>query len=119
MMHAASRMLYGTTQHNPPARFLSEISGDNVHEGSNGFGSNYNAYGSSQGNLTGWVENLPQNSKKDEPRYVADYEEGDSVEHSLFGKGTIVEIDGDNIAIYFKGKGTKKLNASFAPIKKL
>jgi hypothetical protein len=51
--------------------------------------------------------------------YVNDFEEGDVVEHQLFGKGTIVEIDGDNLAIYFKGRGTKKLNASFAPIKKL
>ena len=118
MMHAASRMLYGTTQHNPPARFLSEISGENVQEASSIFGSGYNGFTSSQPNLTGWVDNLPK-SDQEEPRYVSDYEEGDAVEHSLFGKGTVVEIDGDNLAIYFKGKGTKKLNASFAPIKKL
>jgi hypothetical protein len=68
--------------------------------------------------LTGWVENL-QNEQPNEPRYVADYSEGDSVEHPLFGKGTVVEIEGENLAIYFKGKGTKKLNASFAPIKKV
>ena len=118
MMHAASRMLYGTTQHNPPARFLSEISGENIQEASSSFGSGYNGFTSSQPNLTGWVDNLPK-SDQEEPRYVSDYEEGDAVEHSLFGKGTVVEIDGDNLAIYFKGKGTKKLNASFAPIKKL
>ncbi len=118
MLHAASRMLYGTTQHNPPARFLSEISGESVQETSTGFGSN--VFISSQGNLTGWASNLGQNkAHDDEPRYVADYEEGDIVEHQLFGRGTVVEIDGDNLAIYFAGKGTKKLNASFAPIKKL
>jgi DNA helicase-2/ATP-dependent DNA helicase PcrA len=118
MMHAASRMLYGTTQHNPPARFLSEISGENVHEGSSSFGLNNNSFSSTNGNLTGWVDSLA-NKNDDEPRYVADFEEGDTVEHSLFGRGTVVEIDGDNLAIYFKGKGTKKLNASFAPIKKI
>lgn len=118
MLHAASRMLYGTTQHNPPARFMSEISSESVQETSTGFGSNI--FTSSQGNLTGWASNLNQTKSIDEePRYVSDYEEGDAVEHQLFGRGTVVEIDGDNLAIYFAGKGTKKLNASFAPIRKL
>lgn len=125
MMHAASRMLYGGTQHNPPARFLSEISGESIQENFNGFGgNNYNSFSNNQnltskhGNLSGWAENLSK-PIDDEPKYVADYEIGDAVEHQLFGRGTIVEIDGDNLAIYFKGNGTKKLNASFAPIKKL
>jgi DNA helicase-2/ATP-dependent DNA helicase PcrA len=118
MLHAASRMLYGTTQHNPPARFLSEISGESVQETSTGFGSNI--FSSAAGNLTGWASNLnQQKTQKSEPRYEVDFEEGDAVEHQLFGRGTIVEIDGDNLAIHFSGKGTKKLNASFAPIKKL
>jgi DNA helicase-2/ATP-dependent DNA helicase PcrA len=118
MLHAASRMLYGTTQHNPPARFLSEISGESVQETSLGFGSGIGSLTSMSGNLTGWASNLEQKIDH-EPRYVSDFEEGDTVEHSLFGKGTVVEVEGDNIAIYFKGSGTKKLNASFAPIKKL
>jgi DNA helicase II / ATP-dependent DNA helicase PcrA len=122
MLHAASRMLYGTTQHNPPARFMSEISGESVQETSVGFGSGLGQNLSSQGNLTGWASNLQDsisNSEKGEPKYVSDYEEGDVVEHVLFGRGTIVEIEGDNLAIYFKGRGTKKLNASFAPLKKI
>jgi DNA helicase-2/ATP-dependent DNA helicase PcrA len=118
MLHAASRMLYGNTQHNPPARFLSEISGESVQETSLGFGSGIGSLTSMSGNLTGWASNLEQKNDN-EPRYVSDFEEGDTVEHSLFGRGTIVEVEGDNIAIYFKGSGTKKLNASFAPIKKL
>jgi DNA helicase-2/ATP-dependent DNA helicase PcrA len=118
MLHAASRMLYGTTQHNPPARFLSEISGESVQETSMGFGSGLGSLVSSAGNLTGWASKLKKESN-DEPHYAVDYEEGDAVEHPLFGRGTIVEIEGDNLAIYFKGRGTKKLNASFAPIKKI
>jgi DNA helicase-2/ATP-dependent DNA helicase PcrA len=118
MLHAASRMIYGTTQHNPPARFMSEISAESVQETGMGFGSNI--LSSSQGNLTGWASNLEnRKSDVDEPRYVAEFETGDTVEHQLFGRGTVVEIDGDNLAIYFAGKGTKKLNASFAPIKKI
>jgi DNA helicase-2/ATP-dependent DNA helicase PcrA len=125
MLHATTRMLYGTTHHNPPARFLSEISGESVQETSGGFSSNVRESASTQQNyqssqnLSGWANELQKSPVSDEPRYTSDFEIGDAVEHSLFGKGTVVEMDGDNLAIHFKNKGTKKLNASFAPIKKL
>jgi hypothetical protein len=54
-----------------------------------------------------------------ETRYVPDISEGDGVRHQLFGDGTVVELDGDNATIYFKGKGSKKLNIAFAPLEKL
>jgi DNA helicase-2/ATP-dependent DNA helicase PcrA len=54
-----------------------------------------------------------------QPRYVPDLNEGDGVRHKLFGDGQVMEIDGDTAAIYFKGKGLKKLNISFAPLEKL
>jgi hypothetical protein len=37
----------------------------------------------------------------------------------VFGIGTVVEVDGDMLSIAFKGKGIKKLNASFAPLELL
>lgn len=106
MIYATGRMLYGGTQHNPPSRFLSEIGGDSVIEQGS---MSYNQ-GFSQ------PEGLPKN---DEPRYVLDLEEGDAVQHSLFGIGTVMELDGDNATVYFKGKGAKQLNIAFAPLKKL
>jgi len=54
-----------------------------------------------------------------EPRYVPEVNEGDGVRHQVFGTGTVVEKDGDMVTVYFKGKGTKKLNISFAPLEKL
>jgi transcription elongation factor GreA-like protein len=54
----------------------------------------------------------------EQPRYVPELAEGDKVRHQLFGTGTVMEIDGDNVAVYFKGKGMKKLNVSFAPLEK-
>jgi len=125
MLHATTRMLYGGTQHNPPARFLSEISGESVQETSGGFSPNVREHNSSQQrfqssqNNSGWAHALDKPLNSHEPRYESDYEIGDNIEHSLFGAGTIVDKDGDNLAIHFKNKGTKKLNASFAPIKKL
>jgi transcription elongation factor GreA-like protein len=60
--------------------------------------------------------NQPQS---DEPSYVPDLYEGDTVRHRQFGDGTVMEIDGDNVVVYFKGKGARKLNTSFAPLEKL
>lgn len=104
LIHATARLLYGGMQHNPPSRFLSEIDGE-VQTDSHSFGG-------------GWQQpSLHEESQ--EVQYLPELEEGDSVRHKLFGEGRVVEIDGENITIYFKGKGTKKLNAAFAPLEKL
>ncbi|HEX7632932.1 MAG TPA: 3'-5' exonuclease, partial [Candidatus Saccharimonadales bacterium] len=105
MIYAASRMLYGGVQHNPPSRFLSEIDGEFV------------TTTESEPYQFGPTETLSQAS--DEPRYVPDLNEGDGVRHQVFGMGTVMEIDGDTAVIYFKGKGARKLNISFAPLEKL
>jgi DNA helicase-2/ATP-dependent DNA helicase PcrA len=122
MLHATSRMLYGGTQHNPPSRFLSEIDAEMVSEGLGSFGFSSNAPASSfspipkDADYNPWAKNA---NDSNEPRYVPELGEGDAVKHELFGVGTILEMDGDTATIYFKGKGTKKLNIAFAPIEKL
>lgn len=102
MLHSSSRVLYGGVQHNPPSRFLSEIDGSVL--GGNAADSQF----------------APASAVivDEEPRYVPELAEGDEVRHQLFGTGTVMEIDGDNVAVYFKGKGIKKLNVSFAPLEK-
>jgi DNA helicase-2/ATP-dependent DNA helicase PcrA len=120
MIYATSRMLYGGTQHNPPSRFLAEIDADFQPDSSfmfqgpssmqNSFAPPAEAY---------YDEPVAPKPDPNEIRYVPDLSEGDGVRHQLFGVGTVVELDGDNATIYFKGKGTKKLNISFAPLEKL
>lgn len=100
LAYAASRMLYGGMQHNPPSRFLGEID------------AKIDTY--IPDNMTFGAPNISE-----EPRYIPELNEGDSVRHENFGTGTVLEIDGDNANIYFKGKGTKKLNIAFAPLEKL
>lgn len=127
MLYSSSRMLYGGVQHNPPSRFLSEIDGEFAQNDS--FGQSMHNAGNtlnqhSGGNLSQTYDKSynPWNKEKpasEEPRYVEDINEGDSVRHQLFGVGTVVEMDGDNVVIYFKGKGSKKLNIAFAPLEKL
>lgn len=114
MIHAVGRMLYGGQQHNPPSRFLSEINVESVIENSFLQNMTGNQYQQSYDN-----DQSSAQQKVDEPRYVPDVAEGDVVNHSVFGMGTIMELDGDVATIYFKGRGAKKINIAFAPIEKV
>ena len=102
LIAAGSRLLYGGVQHNPPSRFLNEI----------------DAKVSSDWGET--VINAPAAElDTSEPRYVPDLSEGDSVRHQQFGVGTVLDMEGDVATIYFKGKGTRKLDIGYAPLEKL
>lgn len=121
LLHCVSRMLYGGIQHNPPSRFLSEIDADIVKDHSSSFSSNY-----SDGSIFSMSKNQdpnvyakPPSKSNSEPEYVVELQEGDMVEHNVFGEGRVVEIEGDMVAVYFKKAGAKKLSLSIAPLKKL
>ena len=101
LIYATERTLYGGRQHNPPSRFLADLE------------TNLTQAASSELFDTSGL------GGDNEPRYVPDLNEGDPVKHRLFGEGTVLEIDGDTATIYFKGKGTKKLNIAFAPLERL
>jgi DNA helicase-2/ATP-dependent DNA helicase PcrA len=102
MLYTSSRLLYGSVQHNPPSRFLSEIDGE------------FQAENQYQSEPFALKQQINQ-----EPRYIPDLNPGDTVRHQVFGQGTVVEMEGDFAAIYFKGKGIKKLDLSFAPIERI
>lgn len=106
---ATSRLLYGGLQHNPPSRFLSEIDGkfevDSVSLGGSMYQNTY--------------DQTVDDTYSQETYIVPELYEGDTVSHDVFGRGTIVEMQGETAVVYFKGKGTKKLNTAFAPLKKL
>ena len=142
LMCATSRMLYGGVQHNPPSRFISEV-GDNIQSDAGSYGftngtggergvySQSGGHGSGGGSFGGFesmslrdspepgVLGTPKQNFDEGPRYVPDLSEGDGVRHQVFGVGQIMEMDGDVATIYFKGKGAKKLNISFAPLEKI
>ncbi len=120
MLYTVSRMLFGAVQQNPPSRFLSEVDADFQpdagvygNQGKSGFGQGFRKMES-----TAEPEDIPV-VDNDEPRYVPELYEGDAVKHAVFGLGQVMEMDGDNATIYFKGKGAKKLNIGFAPITKV
>lgn len=120
LLNASSRMLYGGVQHNPPSRFLAEINPDNVStEQPEGFSYSNDTYGSFQPAEIPADDSSNLVQTNQEPRVVPELNEGDGVRHQLFGVGTVLEMEGDNATIYFKGKGTKKLNVAFAPLEKV
>lgn len=106
LLYATSRLLYGGMQHNPPSRFLSEIDAE----------TNLITNFDDPNTLSPAIGSHPIANGE---RYVLELNEGDGVRHDVFGMGTVLEVQGDNATIYFKGKGTKKLNIAFAPLEKL
>jgi DNA helicase-2/ATP-dependent DNA helicase PcrA len=103
LLSAATRMLYGSVQHNPPSRFLADINGE--------------ATLTPAATPFGPALNLP-----DEPfieKEPTELEIGDQVQHSVFGTGSVVSVEGPMVAVAFAGWGVKKLNVEFAPLQKV
>lgn len=121
MLYTVGRMLYGTVQQNPPSRFLSEV--DAEFKPDTGYFGNSGMASMGQGRFTmqppAAEDEMPPVIDDGEPRYVPDLSEGDGIKHDVFGIGQVMEIEGDNATVYFKGKGAKKLNIAFAPIEKI
>lgn len=99
LVHASSRMLYGRTMHNPPARFVAEISDNSqvVSEPTIAFGG---------------VTNQPEMPK-------VTVVEGDSVRHPTFGNGIVVTVEEDVVTVAFSKIGTKQLSAAYAPLERI
>lgn len=99
LLHASSRLLYGTTQHNPPSRFILDVPAELLSDGESQSASTF--------------------GQLHEPTFVhLELSPGDQIEHTKFGKGIVASVDGDEIVATFRGLGTKKLSLAFAPITK-
>jgi len=99
LTYATSRTLYGGRLSNPPSRFLSDVESLST---------------AAPGDIP-----IMDAQLAGEPRYVPELAEGDGVKHQIFGNGTVLQLQGEIATIYFKGKGTKKLDIAFAPLVKL
>lgn len=99
LLHASSRLLYGTTQHNPPSRFILDVPSELLSDGES--------------------ESISSFGQLREPTFVhLELSPGDEIEHAKFGKGIVSSVDGDEIVATFRGLGAKKLSLAFAPITK-
>jgi len=112
LSYASSRLLFGGVQHNPPSRFLSDI---DAQVSTDVYSEDY-GYASKSGRDK---DDYDQSPSYDDSQYILELSEGDSVNHQAFGTGTVVDVQRENVIVYFKGKGTKKLNMAFTTLKKL
>ncbi len=101
LIHANTRLLYGSTQHNAPSRFLSEINSEvSAAEGFEMVGSE-------------------PTMKYDVDETQINLHRGDRVRHPIFGVGVVEDIDGQTVEVRFSSRGTKKLNVGFAPLERV
>lgn len=115
LTHAAVRTLFGSTQGNPPSRFLEEVPEEVLEvrgearvpgAWADGGGDFSPAVGS-----PGWGRRLrvPVGPVQATP----DFRPGDSVRHVKFGHGVVKQVHGDEVTVLFRDVGEKRLIASY------
>lgn len=141
LTNAFTRTIFGQSTANPASRFIAEIPQElrkSVGTGSSGFsGSGWEKRGSRRGIAGSGTEagggrvfgtssasgSRPRKESRDTGKKAAakmSFARGDKVDHKVFGKGTIVKIDGDTLHVKFSRSGqTKKLLKDYAPIVKI
>ena len=140
LTHAHSRSLFGSTQYNPPSRFLGEIPEEHVKAsglgsqgvsgtgfsrrgaaargGTLGVGSGAGRAGGARVFGSGVAAGGASGAARAPVEPTESFAVGDAVEHKVFGPGTVKAIEGDKITVAFRTAGTKNLLAGFAPLYK-
>ncbi len=128
LLHAEIRTLFGGMQVNPPSRFLAEIPEGLVdkreskadstffpsRKPSYGFGTGYRKKSS--------LSPFPSKKETEIERPIeiaTDLRPGDMVEHSQFGGGLVISVEGKLVSVAFKRAGVKKMMLGIAPLKKV
>ena len=146
LTNAFTREIFGQSSANPPSRFIGEIPLElrkGIGMGSAGFsGSGWEKRGSRRGIAGSGSEAgggrvfgqssasgsrprqqtrpavKPEAQKKAAAKMT--FTKGDTVDHKVFGRGTITKVDGDTLHVRFSRTGqTKKLLKDYAPIVKI
>ena len=129
---AEMRMLYGKTDFTAESPFLKEIdpkflTGDALYT-KKGQGVEFGRYdvkrpysGSSYVSPIAQANALRQEaqSRKKETLAGVKLAPGDAVEHTKFGRGTVIEDAGNTVTVYFDTVGVKKMAKDLAPLKKI
>jgi DNA helicase-2/ATP-dependent DNA helicase PcrA len=142
---AWSRMLHGTTQYNPPSRFLDEIPAELIDEiggsrmlrsrsdrrssgtdgrtfGGSSYGGDRQRIGASRDHIVEQAISAgtgPTPSGAD----AMGLKIGDDVRHTQWGEGIIIDIEGSGdtaeASVHFPSVGEKRLLLSWAPLEKI
>ncbi|MFL5736291.1 MAG: DNA helicase PcrA [Actinomycetota bacterium] len=114
LCHAWSRTLWGSTNYNPPSRFLSEIPSDLLRE--------LESDGSSQrlrGRVGVSVASGAAGVRREAPAVSA----GDTVMHDRWGEGVVMSVSGSGsdaeATVAFEDEGEKRLLLAYAPLRRV
>jgi DNA helicase-2/ATP-dependent DNA helicase PcrA len=128
LTHAERRSLYGQRQSNPPSSFFDEMPEEHL---SCLVSASTTAARSAR--RTAWDDGaaVPVDAEDSGRVFGAGvakrgaaseevevFEAGDDVEHRMFGRGRVIAVDGDKLAIDFEDGGLKTLLVGYAPIRK-
>ncbi|HMR95407.1 MAG TPA: 3'-5' exonuclease [Microthrixaceae bacterium] len=134
LSHAWCRTLHGSTQYNPPSRFLDEIPAELVVEAE---ASRAGKSGRSSQRSGGWESTAWTPSGRDRQieratrpappsptgAHELGFRVGDDVEHTKWGEGVILHMEGQGdkteAIVRFPDVGEKRLLLSWAPITKI
>lgn len=132
LLYANSRLLYGSTNHNPPSRFLLEIPAELQAAGSEwqttARGPSTAAAAGHSAGAASWspqsmLGGLPTSAQSADTHREAmlglNLAPGDRIRHAKFGDGIVAGVSGDEVTATFEGLGPKRLSLSFAPIEKI
>jgi DNA helicase-2/ATP-dependent DNA helicase PcrA len=119
LCHAWCRSLFGSTQYNPPSRFLSEVPGELVRQQGRGVeGRSVREHMTRPGPARGPA--AVQGARGAERLGLR---VGDDVAHDKFGEGVVIDLEGEGdkaeALVRFREAGEKRLLLAWAPLKKL
>lgn len=127
---ASNRYMYGKTNFTLPSRFLGEMGfgkkpetetyGYNSQNSSFKGGYSSNSY-QPKSMISSYTKSSSVGTSSLKANTDLNYKTGDIVEHSKFGRGTVVSYQksSDILTINFEGFGNKVLSAKFASLKKI
>lgn len=128
LLHSNERMLYGITNRNRKSRFIKELPPELLNEESESLvqsSGTIQAYGKTQSVSSMSLQKQLAVKKRAETKTASDqnFEVGNRVLHNIFGEGTVLSAkrmaNDTMLEVAFDSKGTKKIMANFAKIKKL
>jgi len=107
LSRALRRHLFGNVQANPPSRFLRELPAELLEEFLK------------EGSFSEFKLNIKIEEQEKPKVFKEKLISGDKIFHNVFGKGVVINIDGEIVTVAFAGLGIKKLDKTVAPIKRL
>ena len=126
LTNTRTRMIFGTTTHNPPNCFVAEIPAELLHQTGSSFKRYFDTAGTERQNTL--QRNAPNRGFSTvKGKTITDdapvFSVGDGVRHKAFGTGVILSVRqmGNDalLEIAFEKSGTKKIMAKFAKLEKI